>query len=105
MGVSALKTLEGVFVAKMFVSDEVTAKLARRGIRTYEVEQLPKNGALSRRNPHPRTFGSRFLIGPTHGGRILTVVVEPERTDEGAWHVRTAWNSSPAEQMFYYRGR
>lgn len=68
----------------MFVSEEAAAKLARRGITTYDVEQLSKNGALSKRNPRPRMSGSRLLIGPTHGGRILTVVVEPELVDKGA---------------------
>jgi hypothetical protein len=34
---------------------------------------------------------------------MLTVVLEPERMDEAIWHVRTAWVSSAAEQMFYYR--
>lgn len=89
----------------MFVSEAAAAKLARRGITAYDVEQLPKNGALSKRNPRPRMSGSRFLIGPTQGGRILTVVVEPEPVDKGAWHVRTAWDSSVAEQMFYHRRR
>jgi hypothetical protein len=36
------------------------------------------------------------MIGPTHGGRILTVVLNPEPLDAGAWRVRTAWDASAA---------
>lgn len=103
MRLSSVTTLASVLIARMIFTAPVMAKLARRGISFDEVEQLPANGARSKRNPHPRTLGSRFLIGPTNGGRILTVVLEPDRTDDAIWHVRTAWVSNAAEQMFYYR--
>lgn len=103
MGLLALARLAGMFVAKMLFSERVVAKLVRRGIEPEEVEQLPGNGGRSKRNPRPRHPDSRFLIGPTNGGRILTAVVEPEAADDAIWHVRTAWESSPTEQMFYYR--
>ena len=45
------------------------------------------------------------MIGPTHGGRILTVVLNPERVDPGAWHVRTAWEASRAQISRYRRDR
>jgi len=55
-------------------------------------------------NPRPRV-GVSVLIGPTHGGRILTVVLNPERADPGAWHVRTAWEASRAQIARYRRDR
>jgi hypothetical protein len=45
------------------------------------------------------------MIGPTHGGRILTVVLNPEPADPGAWHVRTAWEASTAQIRRYRRDR
>ncbi len=45
------------------------------------------------------------MIGPTHGGRVLTVVLNPEPSDAGAWHVRTAWPASPAQIGRYRRDR
>ncbi len=45
------------------------------------------------------------MIGPTHGGRLLTVVLNPEPLDAGAWHVRTAWMSSAAQANRYRRDR
>jgi len=102
-GVPRVGTLRGVFVAQILFNGRVTAKLARRGIDPHEVVQLRANGAVSKRNPHPRVAGSRLLIGPTDGGRLLTVVLERDGTDQATWHVRTAWASSATEQMFYYR--
>jgi hypothetical protein len=92
-----------VFIARMILSSHVAAKLSRRGIAPKEVVQLRANGAVTTRNPRPRAPGSRLLIGPTDGGRLLTVVIERDQTDEAIWHIRTAWESSGAEQMFYYR--
>ncbi len=45
------------------------------------------------------------MICPTHGGRVLTVVVNPEPFDPGAWHVRTAWDASRAQITRYRRDR
>ena len=45
------------------------------------------------------------MIGPTHGGRILTVVLNPKLLDAGAWHVRTAWEASTAQIGRYPRDR
>jgi len=44
------------------------------------------------------------MIGPTHG-RVLTVVLNPDPVDDGAWHVRTAWQASPAQINRYRRDR
>ena len=45
------------------------------------------------------------MIGTTHGGRVLTVVLNPEPLDPGAWHVRTAWDASQAQITRYRRDR
>ncbi|MEA2495589.1 MAG: hypothetical protein QOJ29_3500 [Thermoleophilaceae bacterium] len=45
------------------------------------------------------------MIGPTHGGRILRVVLNPEPLDSSAWHVRTAWDASAAQISRYRRDR
>lgn len=92
----------GVLIAHLFANDLALQKLAGRGIHMAEVEQLPCNGGLLARNPHPREARSRLLIGPTNGGRMLTVVVVPNRFDPAIWHVRTAWESSAREQNVYY---
>lgn len=57
------------------------------------------------RNPRPQAEGSVLLIGPTNGGRVLTVVLNPDRLDESAWHVRTAWPASDAQTRRYHRDR
>ncbi len=92
-----------MLVARLLFNDVALAKLARRGIAMSEVAQLPRNGTLVTRNAHPRVPGSRLLIGPTDGGRMLTVVIEPDRADDATWHVRTAWDASARERSAYHR--
>ncbi len=55
-------------------------------------------------NPRPRVDGSILMIGPTHGGRIVTVVLNPDAAADAAWHVRTAWGATKA-QIRYQRDR
>jgi hypothetical protein len=93
-----------MFVAALLFNETALRKLARRGISETEARQLPGNGAILSRNPHPRAPRSRLMIGPTSGGRLLTVVIEPEPADEALWHVRTAWDSSVREWLAYDRG-
>lgn len=92
-----------MLIAELLITDVVTEKLARRGIQTDEVEQLPANGAVYMRNPRPRVRGSRFMIGPTDGGRLLTVVIVPDEFDDGTWFAKTAWESSRHERTIYLR--
>jgi hypothetical protein len=93
-----------VLVARFIISEAALAKLARRGITPRNLRQLPGNGVVGTRNPRGRMPGSRLLIGATDGGRLLTVVVEPDPTDDAVWHVRTAWDASPPERAIYHRG-
>jgi len=70
-----------------------------------EVRQVSDGDRVVIANPRPRVDGSVLMIGRTHGGRVLTVVLNPEPNDPGAWHVRTAWPASPAQIGRYDRDR
>lgn len=74
-------------IAVLLFSEATIAKLTARGITPEEVRQLTDGDRIVVRNPRPRVKGSVLTIGPTHGGRILTVVLNPEPADRGAWHV------------------
>jgi hypothetical protein len=77
---------------------------ARRTRDTPEqVRQISDGDRIVIRNPRPRVVGSVLMIGPTHGGWIVAVVLIPEPADAGAWHVRTAWDASTAQISRYYR--
>jgi hypothetical protein len=69
------------------------------------VRQVSDGDRIVIRNPRPRVDGSVLLIGPTYGGRILTVVLNPDSLDSGAWHVGTAWPASTAQSNRYHRDR
>jgi hypothetical protein len=94
-----------VLIAVLLFSETTLAKLAARGITPEEVRQLTVDDRIVVRNPRPRVEGSVLMIGPTYGGRILTVVLNPEPADPGAWHVRTAWDASSAQIGRYTRDR
>lgn len=93
-----------MLIAGLFFNEAALEKMARRGISQADVEQLPGNGAILSRNPHPRAPGSRLMLGMTNGHRLLTVVIEPDPGDDACWHVRTAWDSSSHERLAYHRG-
>jgi hypothetical protein len=93
----------GVLIVELHATDFTARKLARRDIRSDELEQLRRNGPIAVRNPHPRHRTSRLLIGPTDGGRLLTLVIEPDLADEAVWHVRTGWDASKRERKLYYQ--
>jgi hypothetical protein len=92
-----------VVIAELVFPEEVVEKVGARGISEAAIVQIVANGAVLARNPRPRSKGSRWLLGPTDGGELLTVVVEPT-ADDGVWRVLTAWRSSRA-QISYYRQR
>lgn len=84
-------------------SETTIDKLAGHAITPEEVRQVSDNERIVLRNPRPRVDGSVLMIGPTDGGRILTVVLNPDALDSGAWHVRTAWQASTAQANRYRR--
>jgi hypothetical protein len=89
----------------MFFSETTPAKLADHAINPEEVRQVNDGDRVVIGNPRPRVAGSVLMIGPTHGGRILTVVLNPVSLDARAWHVRTAWDASTAQISRYHHDR
>ena len=94
-----------VLIAVLLFSETTVAKLAAHAITPEEVRQVSDGDRVVIANPRPRVKGSVLMIGPAHGGRILTVVLSPERVDPGAWHVRTAWQASASQVSRYRRDR
>lgn len=92
-------------IVVLLMTEVTVGKLAAHAIAPDEVRQVNDGDRIVVRNPRPRVEGSVLLIGPTHGGRILTVVLNPARFDEGTWHVRTAWPASDAQVKRYHRDR
>ncbi len=92
-----------VLIAVLLFSEATIVKLADHAITPGEVRQVSDGDRIVIGNPRPRVVGSMLMIGPTHGGRILTVVLNPEALDVGAWHVRTAWPASTAQANRYHR--
>jgi len=90
-------------IVELHLNDLVLAKLAARGIRDNEVEQVLANRPYLAANPHPRVPTSRLLIGPTDGGRLITIVVQPDRLEPSLWHVMTGWGATRREILTFRR--
>ncbi len=103
--VDADQYLHAVLIAVLLVSETTIEKLADHHISAEEVRQVSDGDRIVIRNPRPRVEGSVLMIGPTHGGRVLTVVLNPDPVDDGTWHVRTAWPASAAQTNRYRRDR
>jgi len=91
-------------VRRLVFAPAAVEKLGARSISAADVVQLVANRAIVAANPRPRVPGSRWLIGPTDGGRLLTVVIEPT-AEVGVWRVRTGWPSSTAQTTYYRKRR
>jgi hypothetical protein len=103
--VDADQYLHAVLIAVLLVSETTIEKLADHHISAEEVRQVSDGDRIVIRNPRPRVEGSVLMVGPTHGGRVLTVVLNPDPVDDGTWHVRTAWPASAAQTNRYRRDR
>jgi hypothetical protein len=86
-------------VRELLVTEAALGKLGARGISAVEAEQVPRNRHVTVRNPRhgSRGAGRRLLIGRTHGGRVLTLVVE-QTADPTTWLVVTGWGATDTER-------
>lgn len=75
-----------------------TAHLARHGITPVEAEQVHLNGGMF--VPNRRRSGDWLLIGPTDGGRVLTLVLEYKERQR-LLRVFTGWPSTIGERRRY----
>lgn len=74
-------------------------RLRERGISEQDVlewESGPRKAFRNRRGGHRLR-----IIGPDGGGRLLTIIVEPD--EDGMWEIVTGWPSTGAEQTLYSR--
>jgi uncharacterized DUF497 family protein len=80
-------------ISELLFTLAAVSKLAKRGISTDEVLELPWNRYRVAANPHGPDPDRRFLIGRTYAGRFLTVAIAP--TDEPTtWLVITGWEAT-----------
>ena len=66
-----------MLIAVLLFSETTVAKLAAHAITPEEVRQANDGDRVAIANPRPRVGSSVLMIAPTHGGRILTVLLNP----------------------------
>lgn len=77
-----------------------TAHLAAHGIATHEAEEVFANGGVFVPNKRSGS-GDWKLIGPTNGGRLLTLILV-YKAERRVLRVFTGWESTNAERRRWY---
>jgi hypothetical protein len=78
------------------------AEFDRHGVGEREIRQVLDNEPVFFRNKRPHA-AQLVMVGPTLGGRLLTVPLAPT-TREGVWRPATAWDASDGERARYRAG-
>ena len=92
-----------VKVYDLQLDDGNATEMVRHGVTEREVRQVLDGRPVFARNKkhHAATI---LMIGPTNGGRLLTVPLAPTKTD-GLWRPATAFESSAREIAVYQATR
>ncbi|HEU5316530.1 MAG TPA: hypothetical protein VFX49_10495 [Chloroflexota bacterium] len=86
-------------IGELWWEEHNLIELAGHRITRGEVESVVDNDAWVA-YVHPRYPEQVRVIGPTSGGRFLTVVLEPEE-EPGVWRPVTGWDATPGERQYY----
>lgn len=86
-------------VAELLFDDVNEEKLAGHGVRAWEVRQVLDEAPVFFRNKQPNR-ATHIMVGPTFGGRLLTVPIE-ETAMPGVWRPVTAFDAGPQERARY----
>ena len=78
-------------------------EMARHGVTPREVLQVLDNGPVFFRNKG-RHAAQLLMVGPTDGGRMLTVPLASTAI-EGVWRPATTWDSDDPELLRYRSAR
>jgi hypothetical protein len=91
-------------VSQLVTTDLALDKLGKCGISAGELEQIPRNAPVAVTNPPQRQKARKrlLLIGPTDGGRVLTLVIE-RTIDPTTWLVVTGWQAAERERRILER--
>jgi hypothetical protein len=81
------------------IDDWNADEAARHGVSEREIRQVLDGEPVFLPNKRGHR-ASIIMIGPTYGGRMLTIPLAPTDVEE-VWRPATAWNSSPGECARY----
>jgi hypothetical protein len=92
-----------VRIFELQIDDWNADEAARHGVSEREIRQVLDGEPIFLPNKRGHR-ASIIMIGPTYGGRMLTIPLAP--TDiEAVWRPATAWDSSPGECVRYEAAR
>jgi hypothetical protein len=86
-------------IRELELDDANEAEAAAHGVTVVELLQLLDGHIRVFKNRKHRA-GTHLLVGPTHGGRLITAPIA-KTAIPGRWRPVTAWPSSSAEKARY----
>ena len=90
-------------VVELKIDEENAEEMARHGVRPREVEQVLDGAPRFFRNSKGHR-AEYIMIGPTAGGRMLTVPLARTPRPE-LWRPATAWESATRDRTPYFGSR
>ena len=92
-----------VNIFELQIDDWNADEAARHHVSEREIRQVLDNEPilLPNKRGHEAPI---IMIGPTFGGRMLTIPLSPTAMD-GVWRPATAWDSSAGERARYQSAR
>ena len=96
-------TVVRVRIFDLQIDDWNADEAARHGVSEREIRQVLDGEPVFLPNKRGHR-ASIIMIGPTYGGRMLTIPLAPTDVDE-VWRPATAWDSSPGECSRYRAAR
>ena len=88
-----------MYVDELEIDDYNTAEMARHRVSPRDVRQVLNNAPRFFRNKKGRS-ATQVMIGPTDGGRMLTVPLTPTSI-RGMWRPATAFDAGRADLARY----
>ena len=90
-----------MYVADLQIDEDNEAEMAAHGVTPEEVWQVWTNAPRYFRNKRGRS-ATHLMIGPTFGGRMLTVPLAPTAQDD-VWRPATAYDATTGDRKRYNR--
>jgi hypothetical protein len=88
-----------VYVDELEIDEYNTVEMARHGVTPREVRQVLNNAPRFFRNKRGHR-ATHIMIGPTDGGRMLTVPLTPTSI-RGEWRPATAFDAGRGDRARY----
>jgi len=90
-----------VRIEALLFDDRNEDECGAHGVTVRELQQVLEEAPRFFRNKGGRGRAPYVMIGPSRGGRLLTIPIDP-LPSPGVWRPRTAYDSPQSDRTRYY---